>query len=213
MKGLAERAPDTKHEIIFCPAHEGHRHAGKRLSDLSAIVDPSRIRDFTWLWGGEILVSRRVLDLFEKHRVTGFESRRAKISYSKPIKTRPPDLFELVVTGWGGFAAAAAGVKLEESCSACGHKLYSIAEPSYLIDAVQWDGSDLFIVWPLPGYPFASDRLASILRQEHVSGLKLFPAAAIPVKKGATLTPGALARRMPEKRVRELERRYGFAIT
>jgi len=213
LHGLAEESLDTEYEIIICPARDDHRHGGKRLSDLSVIVDPSRISDFTWVWGGDVLVSPRVLDLFEKHRVTGFETRPVKISYSKAVTVRPPDLFELIVTGWGGFAAPAAGVSLVESCSACGHTVYAIAEPSRLIDAAAWDGSDLFIVWPLPGYRFASDRLASILRQEKVSGVKAFPAPTLPMKRGDRATPGSLAWSMPENRTRELEQRYGISIS
>jgi hypothetical protein len=212
MKGLAERAPDTEFETVVCPVDEGHRRAGTRLSALSAIVDPSRAGDFVWLWGGEILVSQAILDLFEEYRATGFEAKRAKISYSRPSKARMPDLYELVVTGWGGFAAPAAKVRLLESCPGCGSKKYSIAEPSRLIDPKQWDGSDLFIVWPLPGYPFASDRLANILRQKKVSGVKVFPSIAIPVKKGATLSPGSLANNTSMERAREIEQRYGFPI-
>jgi hypothetical protein len=37
--------------------------------------------------------------------------------------------------------------------------------------------SDLFIVWPLPKFLFASDRLAGILRQERVSGLDIITCA------------------------------------
>jgi hypothetical protein len=213
LRGLAQETLDTEYDTVVCPENANHRRGGKRLSDLSVIVDPSHIRDFTWTWGSDVLVSKKVLDLFEKHRVTGFEVRPIKISYSKPIKARPPDLFELVVTGWGGFAAPAAGVSLLRSCPACGHRVYAIAKPSRLIDAAAWDGSDLFIVWPLPLYRFASDRLVSILRQERVSGVKAFPASAIPMKQGDSATPGPLALSMPENRARELEQRYGISIS
>jgi hypothetical protein len=213
LRGLAQETLDTEYDTVICPANANHRRGGRRLSDLSVIVDPSHIRDFTWTWGSDLLVSQKVLDLFEKHRVTGFEVRPVKISYSKPIKARPPDLFELVVTGWGGFAAPAAGVSLLRSCLACGHRVYAIAEPSHLTDAAAWDGSDLFIVWPLPGYRFASDRLVSILRQEKVLGVKALPASAIPMKRGDSATPGPLALSMPENRARELEQRYGISIS
>ncbi len=206
-RGLAEVALDTGYEKIICPAHDGHTRGGKRIGALSVIVHPLRVGDFTFIWGGDILVSQRVLDLFEKYRVTGFKAERAKTSYPETIKGRPPDLFELVVTGWGGFAAPAAGAKLVKSCSACGHKVYTVAESSRLIDAAAWDGSDLFIVWPLPGYRFASDRLANILRQEKVSGVKVVPAPQLPIERGDTLTPGPLSWYMSEERARELVRR------
>jgi hypothetical protein len=199
------------YEPVICPAREGHRRIGKRIGELSIVVPPSGVKDFTWVWGRELLISQRVLHLFDQHHVTGFEVKPAKVSFSTASKTQPPDLFELVVSGWGGLAAPAAGASLVESCPACGFKQYAIAEPSLLIDPAAWDGSDLFFVWPLPGYRFASDRLAGILRQEGVSGLELIPAAEIPMKRGGTASPGSLARLMRESRARELEQRFGVS--
>jgi hypothetical protein len=208
---LAEETPGTKSERIICPAYDGHRRGGKRLGDLSVIVHPRGAKDFTWTWLNDLLVLPRVIELFDKYRVTGFEAKRAKVSYPKSIKASPPDMFELVVTGWGGFAAPAAGVTLVKWCPACEHKNYAIAEPSRLIDPAAWDGSDLFIVWPLPGYRFASDRLAGILRQERVTGIDLLPAPKLPTKRGAHVGPGTLTTSMPEHRARELDQRFGVS--
>jgi hypothetical protein len=208
---LAKQAGDTRYERVICPLRDGHNRGGKRIGELSIIVHPSVIKDFTFTWSNDILVSRRVLDLFDKHRVTGFEARPAKVALPKKSQAHPPSLFELIITGWGGWAAPAAGLTLIESCPGCGHKVYAIAEPSRLIDPAAWDGSDLFIVWPLPGYQFASDRLASILRQEQVSGVKLLPAKELPVGRGNHVTPGSLALRMPESRARELGQRFGIS--
>jgi hypothetical protein len=73
-----------------------------------------------------------------------------------------------------------------------------------LIDAAEWDGSDLFIVWPLPLYRFISERLAGILRTERSSGIKLIPASDIPFERGSLATPGRLLDWMPESRARAL---------
>jgi hypothetical protein len=198
-------------ETITCPTNEGHLHVGKRITGLSAILNPSGVKDFTWTWDSDILVSQRVVDLFKKHHVTGFEVWPAKTAYREDIKEKPPRLFELVVTGWGGFAAGQAGVTFARWCPACDSKEYVIKEPSRLIDPAAWDGSDLFIVWPLPKYRFASDRLAAILRRERVSGVKLIPAKQIPIERGATLGPGPVDDCMPEARARELEARFDVA--
>jgi hypothetical protein len=66
------------------------------------------------------------------------------------------------------------------------------------------------MVWPLPRFRFASDRLANILRQEKVSGVKLIPAAEIRIERGGMLTPGQLTSHMPPERARELNERFGI---
>src|SRR5215831_19514112 len=170
-----EEAPDTKYERIICPADPGHVRLGKRIGSLSVIIRPSGLRDITWTWFRDILVSPKVLDLFRRHGVTGFEAVPAKTAYPKRIKARPTDLYELIVTGWAAWGAQAAGVSLAWSCPGCGHHHYIIREPKRLIDPAAWDGSDLFIVWPLPRYRFASSRLAAILRKEKISGIELIP--------------------------------------
>jgi len=117
-------------------------------------------------------------------------------------------MFELIVTGWGGLPSAKAVLKLVEACPDCGHKVYAIADPTRIIDPRSWDGSDLFIVWPLPRFIFVSDRLAHIIRKENLSGVKLVPAEAIPMRKGVTLTPAPLSWRMGEERAGELTQRF-----
>lgn len=205
---LAVDAPGDRYSPIICPSHEGHRSAARILGNLSVIVAPSVQKDFTWIWSSDVLISRRALDIFVKHRVTGFETAPAKVSYSNESKLPSPELFELIVTGWGGLGEAEAGVHLIKSCPDCGHSVYTIAEPSKLIDPTAWDGSDLFIVWPLPNYRFASERLANIIRQEQISGVKLMPASEIPVKRGTEVSPGQLTSSMPADRARELSERF-----
>jgi hypothetical protein len=123
---LAKESPAAQYETIVCPADKGHQRGGRRIGNLSLILDPLGVKDFTWTWLSDILVPRRILDVFEKHRVTGFEAAPADTSYPPTVKARPPELFELVVTGWGGWAAPAAGVELVESCPACGTSIMSL---------------------------------------------------------------------------------------
>ena len=204
-------APGIKYEQIFCPADDGHRRARRLLGCLSVVATPSAIKDFTWSWTNDILISQNLLNLFERHRVTGFAALPATVTYDKTSDLRPPDLFELIVTGWGGLAGREAGVQLVESCPACGYKNYTIAEPSRLIDPAAWNGSDLFVVWPLPRYRFVSDRLAQIIRQERITGVKLTPASEIPMKRGIEVSPGRLSYAMPADRARELGEAFGIS--
>jgi hypothetical protein len=209
-QSLATIAGDTRFEQITCPANEHHIHAGRRMGDLSAAVSPAGVKDFTWTWQHDILVSERVLDVFLKHRVTGYEIQPARLSYSERSQGKPPAMYELIITGWGGLASSAAGLTLAKHCPSCNHRIYAIAEPSQLIDPASWDGSDLFIVWPLPRYRFASDRLANILRDERITGVKLVPAPEIPFKRGNQATPGRLLNWMPASRAHALGDKLGI---
>ena len=64
---LAEEAPDIEYETIICPGDAGHRRPGKRISSLSVIVHPSALRDFTWTWLSDTLISQKVVDLFKTY--------------------------------------------------------------------------------------------------------------------------------------------------
>jgi hypothetical protein len=197
-----------KYVNVVCPTHEGHRGSERAIGNLAFKIAPSGVKDLTWTHISDIVVNKRVLELFAKHRITGFETRPAEVHFTRPAKTEPPELFELVVTGWGGPPAPEAGVKLAEYCPDCGTEDFAIANPACLIDPAAWDGSDLFIVWPLPGFRFISDRLAKILRREKVSGVNLIPASEIRVAKGEKVSPGRLIMHMPEERARALSERF-----
>jgi hypothetical protein len=200
---------DRSYERITCPEDPGSLRLGRAVGGLTVRVDPRGLKGFTWTSDFVPLISRKMLQLFAEQRVTGFEAKPIKVLFPEDVELPPPpDLYQLVVTGWGGLAAPAAGVTLMHSCSTCAFRQYSIAEPSQLIDAAAWDGSDLFLVWPLPNFLFASDRLANILQREKISGLEFIPAPNINVEKGATASPGFLSECMPADRARELDQRF-----
>lgn len=197
----------SPYERITCAA--GHIIAQKsKFGDL-AIKLPFRVLcDFESTWDARLVISERALQALKRHNVTGFDVRPVTARYRRPIGVEPPPLFELAVTGWGGIAAPAARVRLVAACRACKHREYTIADPTRVIDPSAWDGSDLFIIWPLPGFPFASDRLAKILRRERLSGVELLPPSRISVKPGATLTPGPLGNSMPGERALEIGKQF-----
>jgi len=204
-----ERAAHPAYDRISCPATDDHVMS-KRVGDLHVTAHPLGLRDFTWTWMSDLLISPKALALFERHHVTGFEVRRVVAEYPSPAKIKPPELYEVVVTGWGGLPAREAGLTAIESCPTCGYKKFSIAEPSRLIDPTAWDGSDIFVVWPLPRHPFVTDRLAGIIRKEKLSGAKLVPAQEIPTERGTTLNPGSLLQWMPEERASQLRQQFGI---
>jgi hypothetical protein len=98
----------------------------KRVGDLHVVAHPSGLKDFTWTWMSDLLISPKVLALFEHHHVTGFAVRPVKAEYPKPVKVQPPELYEVVVTGWAGLPAREAGLAPLNLCPTCGYRKFTI---------------------------------------------------------------------------------------
>jgi hypothetical protein len=206
-------APRFEHKCEFerirCPADAGHARAGGPIGGkFTALFSSSRLADFNWGWLSDILISERALRILEKSKITGFEVRPASVAFSRPGMGSPPSLFELIVTGWGGAAARASDPRTIEFCPSCRHRVYEVGHPRRIIDPAQWDGSDLFIVWPLPNFRFCTPRLVRILQQNRVSGVDVIPASEIPLRPGATLAPGPLTGCMPRVRAFEIAKHF-----
>jgi len=202
------RAARPAFEEIPCPAADDHATL-KRAGDLRVIPHPSGLKDFTWTWDSDMLISPRALAVLQRHRITGFQVRRVEAEYPKTIKAAPPELYEVLVTGWAGWPAREAGLAVLRSCPACGDTLFSMAHPMRLIDPTAWDGSDIFIVWPLPRFRFVTDRLAHIIRQEKLSGATLLPLEKIRMEPGSEIDAGSLLQWMPEERANLLRQQFG----
>lgn len=196
-------------EQITCPVNDGHMRGGRRTTDLS-IVLPRVVEDFVWTWLSECMIQQRVLDLFRQAGFTGFEVKPVKARFRGKSTRVPPVLWELIVTGWGGMAPPESGIHLleEKSCKVCGHLRYSgLTNPERLIDERKWDGSDFFIVWPLPNYRFVSERVADFIGKQGLTGVRFLRPETLEVD-GAS--PGRLSHSMPEARARELGEALGI---
>ena len=205
---------EVRLERVTCAANEGHRRGGKRLTNLSVALRGRGVEDFVWTWLSECLVQDRVLELFKASGFTGFDVKPVKAKFKRASAGDPPSLWELVVTGWAGMAPAETGIKLIEECRACGLLRYSgCPNPGRLIDAAQWDGSDFFMVWPLPKFIFISDRVAQMIRDRSLTGAVLKRPTDIfsGLASGCGFGPGRLSHWMPEERARELGGALGIA--
>lgn len=202
----AEWDEGVSFEPIRCPLHPGHQRPGTRSPELRIVLPTGPIRDFVWTGLGECLMQDEVLQLFRQEGITGFDVKPVHARIKGKSGATPPKLWEVVVTGWGGVAPPSSGVRLNaaKSCSACGLLVYStFDDPSELIEASQWDGSDVFMVWPLPRYAFVTSRVSDLIRYHGLTGVDLEPVSDLRAS-GETLTPGRLSRWMPEHRAREI---------
>jgi hypothetical protein len=156
-----------------------------------------------------------VLELFRSNQLTGYSVKPASLRIVGRPSRGPIAMFELTVTGWGGLAHADSGVAQKQMCPSCGLLEYSgVSDMKSLISIRQWDGSDFFMVWPLPTYIFLSARAAGVIRRARFRGAKLqalhqwdedLPGSSIGV-----LAPGRLSYWMPEPRAKLLGEPLGI---
>lgn len=200
------------------------------------LLTSKRITDFVSVWMGRCIVQDRVLRLFREEGFTGFDmhlvSARMKVRgmREKPLDPcderwglRPreaasvqvPVLWELLTRGWGGMAPPESGIRLIEGPSDAPKRLrYSAyTDASHLIDEAQWDGSDFFMVWPMPGHIFVTDRVARFIRKNKLTGAKLIRSDKLVFPSflaSQSFSPGRLSHWLPDPRAREIGEPLGI---
>jgi len=170
-----EEKTEPECEIIRCTIDSGHQLSGRRLRNLNVVLQDDEVEDFVWTWHSECLLQERTLALLLSNKFTGFEVKPVAARFLKSAR-KPPRLWELVVTGWDGIAKPESGIRLDQtkSCAACGHLRYSgLRKTQQLIDLTAWDGSDFFMVWPMPRYVFITERVRNVIRENHLSGVHI----------------------------------------
>jgi hypothetical protein len=201
-------------ETVVCPVCSGHQRAGKRLTDLNVVLSNDPVEDFVWTWYSECMLHDRVLDIFRRHEFSGLEVKPVAARFENSPEP-PPTLWELVVTGWAGMAHPDSGIRLDDSgsCKSCGLLHYTeITDAEQLIDQSRWDGSDFFMVWPLPRFVFVTKRVANVIRDHHLTGVRIQPVSELKPSPHVIpgYSPGRLSYWMPEKRARELGEPLGI---
>lgn len=204
-----------------CKVNPDHRPGRRRLSPLVVKLEraPS---DLMMTNGSNWIATDRLRALFAEHSIAGAEFRTARAiapSGRKGSKrTVVAPVWELFVVGWGGFASEASGVRplTERACPGCGYMKYSkVTDPSHFFDESQWDGSDIFRIWPYPMRFFVSRRLAELLRLYRVSGVAArgladFAAECADPAMQFGFTPGPPDDYFPPDRARQIERTLGI---
>jgi hypothetical protein len=193
----AEWDPSVDLEEANCPITNDHQGGGDRIGPLRIVLASSRIDDFVWTWYSECIIQDRVLNRLREAGVTGFDVAPVQVTKVRlrrgaagPAAELPP-LWELKVIGWAGEAPTESGIRMRYYCEGCGLTDYTACKHAdRLIDPGQWDGSDIFIVWPLPKFIFVTDRVADIIRQEGYTGVRLVRPADMDICDGTGFGPG-----------------------
>jgi hypothetical protein len=183
-------------EKIVCSKNNQHQRAGRRLTPLvlnKQSVSVMRDRDIAWTWGSDCLLSERALQILRKSGVTGFVAQETLVSGDDNESTLvSSQFFELQVVGWGGIAKISSGIELIEHCDCCDLLNYSgFHDASKILDPKQWDGSDVFFVWPMPKYIFLTSRAVQAFRDLGADERQIAPLNELQSVK--QLTPGRLS--------------------
>jgi hypothetical protein len=190
-------------EQIVCPRFPEHRRGGRRIGPLAVELPTTETPDFLWTWQSDCLIRSEVIELLHGDGLGGWQVKRAQAEApgGAPVAA---EYWELVVTGWGGVAPPESGIRLVERCDYCGFERYTcFSRAPALVDPSHWDGSDFFIVWPLPRFVFLAERAASLIRAHAFSGIRLVPLTDLRCD-GVGVNPGRLEWFMPDERAREL---------
>lgn len=201
-------------EVIPCTLDSGHPGTGRiRINDLIAKLRSTKVRDVMSTWHSDYLITDRVAGLFKEQGFTGYELRHVDVRLPQTDRVqgvKPPVLWEFKATGWGGVAPETSGIKLVTLCQGCFYSHYtSPLHPKHLIDESQWDGSDFFFVWPMPGYIFCTERVKDYVRKQRLKGVDIVPLKKIKVGKYG-LNPGRLRLYMNPERAKKLGGHLGI---
>src|SRR5690606_25609299 len=145
--------------------------SGRRVGNLRIVLPTRQSTDFVWTWYSDLLVREKALEILIEAEITGFVTNPAEARYRNG-ETAADTVREMVVTGWGGMAQLSSGIHFdeEEACAGCGMLRYTgLTHSENLIDESQWDGSDIFMVWPLPKFQIVTERFVDVVRKHRLT--------------------------------------------
>jgi hypothetical protein len=182
---LAEWAPGTTYpyERTGCPADPNHGRLVQRTDDLHIVLPSARVRDFTWTWYGDCLITDAVLLLFRQAGLTGYQTRPVVVDRVKRTGKRDPSaiprLHELLVTGKGGDARPESGIRVIYRCERCGYREYSSYRHGILLDDSHSDGSDFLTVNGYPRHILVAERVKYLIVLKRLENCSLAPAEGL----------------------------------
>lgn len=197
---------DRPYSPIICPANPEHRSAWRQPGPLIIDGTESDTTDCLWTPMSDCLLRHAVIEQLEVHGCTGFAideviCNNASETYrwsGNPYKQFYP-------TGWGGIAPEECGIVEIVRTTCCGHLRYSgLRRSELLFDSAQWDGSDVFMIWPLPKFIFVTEKVAKILWAAKVKGLVCQKIEELKFSFSTDFSPGRLSHWMALDRAKNL---------
>lgn len=187
----------------------------KFINPFKCSVRRTQFADIVWSHLGLVcLFSDRMRRILESERITGIDYEPANVCLLFPHEPSDSVYWVVRVTGWGGVAPSESGIKRVDIPESQAQLLYTpCLNPKALVDPDRWDGSDIFLVWPLPMHWWISPRLRGLLEQHNIKHYRVTPPEKVTFPKpidGIGFRPGRLRRYFPEVRARQLGEPLGI---
>lgn len=201
------KAEFTKDSVEFksidCPVDPYHSRVRMQICDNpKATLTPGIRGDVVWSIYGDLIIGPRVLDVLRRAAVSGYATR--------PIHVAGDTMYLLTARGWAGMASPESKIYQAHYHECCGHVRYKVRGwPSRIVNPATWDGSDIFMVWPLPSQLFVTRRVADVLSEAGVTGLACLPELSV-IRRSDTFAPGRLSYYMDSEVARERGRSAGI---
>jgi hypothetical protein len=151
----------------YCPLDPKHVFSAKK-GRLDIRYKYTKRHPMIWTVYAECLLRHDLVHRFKKEGFNGLELVDATVRF-RGGEVERDEYKEVVVTGWGGRARPESGIHLVRHCPGCGAAWYTRhTNPGEILDPTQWDGSDFFMIWPLPSSIMITGRVADWLRANKI---------------------------------------------
>ena len=175
---------DARHNL--CSA--GHSATGWPCEPIPATI-PEGAGDFVWTWQSDLLITSEVRDAFLEAGFDGWGAR--------PVRAHNTDRewWELRRTGDIVDAEESAGHTLTDRCGVCGRERHTFfTHPERMLNQ---DHGDFLVVWPVPMWVIAHDRVVQVIRRRGFRGVEV---RNLENHQGDLLAPGPRGLWMPSAR-------------
>lgn len=166
-------------ESEVCPVDAGskaeHSRYQRWVRPLRVIGPVRPLTDVEWTVYGDMLVPREIALAFQSVEFSGFKVRPVELftTTETPIGR---EVFEVQIAGWGGHAPLESGIRVLTECPVCKRRVYTgFSDSTKLFNFDSWDGSDFFVIWPMPRYIFVTGRVREYMLKERFTGVRFEP--------------------------------------
>jgi hypothetical protein len=192
-------------ETELCSRRPEHAARARWTRPLKVISPIQPMTDFEWTVYGDIIVNSEIAESFRNAKFSGVQFSPSEF-YTSTETPFGRSSFELRVTGWGGRAPVESGIREIERCPYCKNTVFSgYTHPERLFNIDGWDGSDMFLIWPLPRYIMVTGRVRDFISDAKYTGVRFRKLTELPPVVAGTLTPGNLHNWFDDDRLAVIE--------